>query len=106
MANAIAHTILEQLGGGRFVVMTGARNFLAHESALSFRLPRGTADGSNYVKVTLTAMDDYTVETLSVRGIKATPKSFRQGVYADSLRDVFTALTGLYTSLGSMGGGR
>lgn len=35
---AVAGVILEQLGGRRYLVMTGARRLLAHPSALSFRL--------------------------------------------------------------------
>ena len=60
----VANTILEQLGGRRFVAMTGARNFTAiddQRGALSFKVPRAK-DGINAIKVTLTAMDDYTVE--------------------------------------------
>ena len=104
MSNNVAQTILAQLGGGKFLAMTGAKNLIAHESALSFKLPAGTSrDGSNYIKITLTAMDDYQIETLGVRGLKVTPKSFREGVYADNLQAVFTSVTGLDTSLGTMG---
>lgn len=103
----IANAILEQLGGGRFVVMTGARHLVSHADALSFKLPaRFAKDGINYVKVTLTAADDYRVEFFKLRGIKFSPVSKVEGVYADMLRGVFEQATGLYTSLGSMGGGR
>lgn len=95
----IATTILEQLGGNKFLAMTGAKNLLAHESALSFKLPMKTRDGSNYVKITLTAMDDYQMEFLSVRGLSVKPKTVREGIFAESLRDVFTSVTGLRTSL-------
>jgi hypothetical protein len=99
----ISTTILEQLGGRQFIAMTGARNFVGHADALSFRLPGNSKDGANYVKITLTPMDVYNVETKSVRGVKVKDKTSREGVYADQLRDVFTTITGLYTSLGTMG---
>lgn len=103
MNNGIAHTILEQLGGGRFLVTTGAKDLVAHERALSFRMPRGTADKSTHVKITLTGMDDYTLETFAIRGANVTPKSYRDGIYNEALRRVFTAVTGFETSLGTMG---
>lgn len=37
---SIALTILQQLGGGRFQSMTGARDFAYSDDSLSFRLPR------------------------------------------------------------------
>jgi hypothetical protein len=100
----IAETILEQLGGRRFRVMTGARDFVGDEEHgcgyLRFRLPaRMAKDGANLVKVTLTAMDDYIVETFAVRGSTVKALGFRQGVYCDTLRAVFTTLTGLDTRL-------
>ena len=59
----------------------------------------------NYIKITLTAADDYTVECFKLRGIKFSAVSKCEGVYADMLRSVFEQTTGLYTSLG-LGGGR
>lgn len=100
----VGQTILQQLGGSRFAAMTGAKDFVGGDNALSFRLPGNSKDGANRVRVTLTAMDDYIVETFAVRGSKVTPKSYREGVYADTLRPVFESITGLVTSLGTMGG--
>jgi hypothetical protein len=102
MSNEIARTILAQLGGNRFAAMTGARNFVAHEAALSFKLPRGFAGNkASHVKVTLDASDTYTIEFLAwnarkleMRTISATP-----GVYADDLQRIFTLETGLDTRL-------
>ena len=97
-APPVALTILEQLGGRRFIVMTGAKNFVGSEHALTFSIPRAVG-GANKVRVTLTAMDDYIVETFAVRGSRFSVKGYREGVYADSLQSVFTSLTGLYTRL-------
>lgn len=36
----IAETILQQLGGNKFVVMTGAKNFVALENGIKFNIGR------------------------------------------------------------------
>jgi hypothetical protein len=109
----VAKTILEQLGGRRFSVMTGAKNYTGHGAsetdmgALSFRLPGSggfTKSGINYVKVTLTPSDVYSVEFGKVRGTKYTVVSKAEEVYCDMLQDVFCEHTGLFTSMGTMGG--
>ena len=59
----IAKTILQQLGGNKFVVMTGAKSLCGGENYLSFRIPGTmTRDRINYVKITLNSMDLYDVE--------------------------------------------
>lgn len=103
----VASTILQQLGGRRFSVMTGAKNFTGDANSLSFRLPGGGGfckDGINYVKVTLDASDTYSVVFSRIRGRKVTVVESFTDIYADSLREVFTRATGLQTSLGMMGG--
>ena len=98
----VAQTILQQLGGGRFVAMTGSKDFVGSENGLSFRVGRNDK-GITHVRITLTAMDDYQCEFLKIRGASVKPIAFRDGVYADQLQEVFTSKTGLYTSLGTMG---
>jgi hypothetical protein len=100
---AIAKTILAQLGGGRFTAMTGAKNLMAHADGLSFRLPsRFAKDGINYVKVTLTPMDTYTVEFGKVWGRQYRVIADRDDVYAEDLQRVFTDATGLDTNMGGI----
>lgn len=95
-------TILQQLGGSRFIAMTGASNFLGDTASLSFKLPRGIKTAITHVVVTLAADDTYTVEFLKCN-LRA--KVYRQvvaevvGVYADNLQRVFTHHTGLDTHL-------
>lgn len=99
---SVANTILEQLGGRQFITMTGARHLLARDNGLTFRLPGGRGfckDGINYVTVTLTAMDDYTVEFFRIRGANVTGIEQNEGVYAENLKMVFTEATGLRTRL-------
>jgi len=101
MSATVADTILGQLGGNRFLAMTGAKNLMGLNNGLQFSLPANlTRDKSNKMRITL--LDDlYTVETyrLRNRGLDCRACSLRYGVYADQLRDVFTAITGLDTSL-------
>ena len=61
----IAQTILAQLGGRRFIAMTGARNFICGENYLMFSLPKGFAkDGINKIRITLDWTDTYIFEAL------------------------------------------
>jgi hypothetical protein len=102
--NSIASVILEQLGGSRFRVMTGAKNFVSSGNSLRFKLPSNFArHGVNLVKITLDASDTYTLEFFKMRGTKVEPIASQSDVYAEDLRDVFKRETGLNTSLGSMG---
>jgi hypothetical protein len=106
MAPTFADTILAQLGGGKFIAMTGANGFIQGGRTLSFKLPRGARDGINGISITLTPADLYDVEFLKVSGGRSySRKVVREvtGVYADQLRSVFTSVTGLETSLGTLG---
>jgi len=98
----VADTILAQLGGARFVAMTGARALVAGPDHLQFVLPRGALNGTNKVQIKLTGDDLYTVAVyrFSSRTLATKPTAPAvNGVYADDLRAVFTRLTGLDTSL-------
>jgi len=99
-SQTIAAVILNQLGGGRFVAMTGAKMFTHDGASLRFRLPsRFAREGINFVKVTLTAADDYTVEFGKVWGINYRMIATQAGIYGDTLRAAFTAATGLDCTL-------
>lgn len=98
----IAQTILQQLGGKRFAVMTGAHTFTDDGDALTFRLPGKSGyvkDGINVVRVRLTAADDYEVEFFRHRGMTWEIVYKTDGIYCDQLREVFENHTGLRTSL-------
>lgn len=94
----IAKTILEQLGGNKFIAMTGAKGFTASDRALTFRLPGAGGfckDGINAVRVTLNQYDTYDVEFMRIRGTKVTPVHTDNGIYNDQFEAVFAAATGL-----------
>lgn len=98
----IATTILDQLGGGRFAAMTGAKCFAAIESGVRFKLPSKPGyikNGINMVTVRLTPSDTYTVEYGKLRGMKYTVVATSENVYCDTLQADFLDTTGLFTSL-------
>ena len=64
----VGNTILQQLGGNRFRVMTGASSFLAGKNSLQFNLPtRLTKYGINKCVITLAPTDLYTISFYKVR---------------------------------------
>lgn len=98
----VARTILVQLGGSRFLAMTGARNLIADDRALSFHLPRGlSSQRIDRVSIVLDPSDTYTVRfgRWHSRRLEIDWLTEHSGVYADHLRTTFTASTGLATSL-------
>lgn len=96
----VATQILEQLGGNRFVAMTGAKQFVGGERSLQFSLGRGATNKANKVRVTLATDDTYTVEFFNLRGVNLKPCGEPvERVYADRLQAVFTERTGLDTRL-------
>ena len=100
MSNLIvAETILKQLGGNKFRMMTGAKHLAGDENSLSMRIGRNSSN-SNYLKITLNSMDTYDMEFAKVSKM-GEMKSVTEynNIYNDMLTDQFTAHTGMYTSL-------
>ena len=98
-SSAIATTIANQLGGTRkLAMMVGAKNFVALESGLTFKLGKGTKNGITHVTVTLDADDTYTVRFQRVYGHKVTEKGSSSDVYCDQLVNLFESTTGFYLS--------
>jgi len=96
----IANTILIQLGGNRFIAMTGAKYFTCDNKSLSFQFPSKT--GANCCRITLNSMDTYDLEFKRVSGAKVTTIKTHEGIYDTILRDVFAEQTGLCLSLKRM----
>ena len=90
--------VIQQLGGGRFIAMTGAKDFFIGPKGVVFKIGRNSKN-VNYVRINLNSMDTYDVEFLQVRKFKEKVKSEAKGIYADMLRDAFEQHTGLRTSL-------
>jgi len=98
----VAKTILEQLGGRKFLVMTGANNLIGSSNSLKMRLPNALCDGKRCsgIIITLDPSDTYTVQAVYIRKLEMKILKTVSNVYCDNLQEVFTSLTGLYTSLG------
>ena len=96
---SVAKTILEQLGGNQFRMMTGAKNFVDCGDALAMKIGRNSSN-SNYLKITLNMMDLYDVK-FSKLTRKFEEKSVTEynDVFCDSLVEVFERHTGMYTKL-------
>ena len=107
----ISRTIWEQLGGGRFVVMTGCKNFVGDEKSLRMSIPRNHSKANR-----LTITYDGGTDTYQMRFWKFTPFRFNSktgkitpekyedlkvvdGVYCDQLQEIFTEYTWMYTRL-------
>ena len=99
MTTTVAHTILAQLGGNKFLAMTGARDLVRDDNSLQMRLPRFPGLRINTLRITLTAMDDYQIEGLNIRGISVKPVAFKDGVPAENLPLAVERMTGLRVSL-------
>jgi translation initiation factor IF-1 len=96
----IAKTIIQQLGGNRFSIMTGAKDIFAHEDGVSFKIPGTiTKNHINYVRVSLDPSDTYTVEFWKYRKMRGEKIAEHSMVYDDMLQTIFTAETGLDTHL-------
>lgn len=95
-----ATQILSQLGGNKFLVMTGAHTLINTGEGLTMKL-RTNKSKANYLRITLNIMDTYTVEFQKVNYSKLTVTEVAtfENVYCDQLQKLFTEVTGMYTRL-------
>jgi len=94
----VAKTILHQLGGNRFIAMTGAKNFIGSNNSMSFKIGRNSSK-TNYIRISLNVMDLYKMEFLNIRSGKMKTVEEFENVYSDALQAIFTSVTGLNTRL-------
>lgn len=103
MSNAeslqVAETIISQLGGaGPLRAMCGCKGFVGGSRYVQFKV------GKNAKKVSLCRIELDDGDTYTVRFYSGTWRTLRpvfeaSDVYADSLRGIFEAQTGMYLSL-------
>lgn len=93
-----AKEILNQLGGNRFIAMTGCKNFIGDNKSLSMKLSANKKKWT-HLKITLNDMDTYDMKFMQFRKFDVIKEEQETGIYADMLQSVFTARTGLYTKL-------
>ena len=94
----VAKTILQQLGGNKFIAMTGAKNLGSTNKSLQFKIGRNSKSISHVI-ITLKSSDLYEMEFIRIRGVKRTVVKKVKGVYADQLQTMFTKYTGMNTRL-------
>lgn len=92
----IAQTILQQLGGNEFVIMTGAKQFTHDDKGtLRFKIGRNSTS-CNWVAVEYNAkLDLYNLVFNRLRGKNFTELKRYDSIYNDQLRELFTNYTGL-----------
>ncbi len=96
----IANIILGQLGGNRFIAMTGANSFSFGENGeLTFKYPHRKGFAISGVKIAVNAMDLYDMEFIDLNRKNEFTRETVENVYCDQLQDVFASKTGLRTSL-------
>ena len=89
-----AAELLKQLGGNKFIAMTGAKNFTIGSNGLAFKIGKN-AKAVNYVVIQLNGKDLYDMKFQ--KGTRVLKKA--NDVYADQLQKMFTKHTGMYTRL-------
>jgi hypothetical protein len=94
----VPETIMQQLGGQRFVIMTGAKYVLGDKNSVRFQIMRNSKKVTHVI-IRLNDRDTYDMEFLKARGCKVAVLSEVSGVYCDGLQGVFTQETGLDTHL-------
>jgi len=100
----VSKTILKQLGGDRFISMTGCKDFTGDNSCLWFRVRRNRSR-ANKIRITLTPADLYLVEAFKVGKHQGTGKTevillqSYNDIAWDKLQEVFAVITGMDTHL-------
>lgn len=97
---AVAQTILSQLGGKKFLVMTGAKSLYGGPDMLQFSLPASLTTGHiNKCRISLNALDLYDIECWRIVKFEIKAQVRENNIYAEDLQRIFTAMTGLDTHL-------
>ena len=100
----IAQTILQQIGGRRFIVMTGSKELMDMGDGLRMNLSRNKTQANRLKIIYDSGTDTYIMKfykqvmTKSFE-VKITEIAEFEGVYFDCLETIFTDTTGLYTKL-------
>lgn len=114
--NQIANDIYQQLGGNRFVVMTGTKGFIWDDKANTLRMVLArNASKANRLEIIYNYDDTYTMRfyhhkpfktkiDIEKKIYKEYPEKITEvktysHIYCDQLQELFTATTGMYTHL-------
>ena len=91
----IAKTILQQLGGNKFIAMTGAKNLGFTDKGLQMQIGRNSKGVTHVIIELDRGKDLYNIEFVQVRKFKRKTIKKLKGIYADQLGEIFTRYTGL-----------
>lgn len=92
-----SQSILNQLGGNRFIAMTGSKNFVDLGNGLSMSLTRNKIN-AKWLNITLDENDTYTMEFLTAdKSLNIKTKAKFENIYCDMLENIFSQTTGLFT---------
>lgn len=97
----IATEILNQLGGTKFIIMTGSKNLQYSKDDpyyLSMQLARNKS-GAKYLTIRLNTLDLYDMTFMKIKDNKLVNVAQHTGIYHDMLQSIFTKVTGLDTHL-------
>jgi len=97
-AMTVAQTILDQLGGNKFIAMTGSKNLLGSENSLSMKLAKNQS-GATHLQIKLDNNDTYMMEFFKITKSAGMTICLLTGIYCDKLQSAFTDVTGLDTRL-------
>lgn len=99
MNRQIAANILSQLGGGKFLAMTGSNNIRFDSEALYMNLRKNQSKAS-FLKIEYDYDDDlYLVSFMAIQKFELVSIKTVDGVYHDMLPGLFTSVTGFDTHL-------
>lgn len=103
--------ILQQLGGNKFIAMTGAKDFVSNgDKRLDMRLPRNMSK-ANRLSISLDESDNYKMIFSNYTPCKLNTKTFKwtetkheiietfEGLFDIDLQKIFTEVTGMDTRL-------
>ena len=105
MDNKIAKTILQQIGGSRFLTMTGPRDLINLGNGLRMSLSRNKTSANRLEIIYDEGADLYNMrfyrQSVSKKTFEVKTKDIKtyEGVYCDMLEEIFTDVTGLDTRL-------
>jgi len=95
----IAKTIIQQLGGNKFIVMTGARNIFADGQGVTMQIMKNKSK-AKYVSIILNSLDLYDMQFKSIdKDLNLIIRAEANNIYFEDLETIFTNITGLNTRL-------
>lgn len=96
----IYKNILNQLGGNKFNVMTGAYNHtMSTGEYFNFACRFKGSKKANYIEIKLNSNDLYDIKFYKIGKIKCLCVKTFENISCDNLKSTFESFTGLYTSL-------